>query len=99
MPAFYAHKLFGESVLATLPAPLRDALGLHRNAFVLGAESPDLSFYHKPLSKNDVKTKGMDLHLRKARAFFEACAQKIRDIAQNTHTPHAQTAVGAYMKS
>ena len=96
MPAFYAHKLFGESVLAALPTPLRDALDLHRNAFVLGAESPDLLFYHKPLSKNDVKTKGMDLHLRKARAFFEACAQKIRDIAQNTHTPHAQTAVGAY---
>ena len=97
MPAFYAHKLFGESVLATLPAPLRDALDLHRNAFVLGTESPDLLFYHKPLSKNDVKTKGMDLHLRKARAFFETCAQKIGKIAQDTQTPPAQTAIGAYV--
>ncbi len=97
MPAFYAHKFFGETVLAALPSPLYDAIISHHNAFILGTESPDLLFYYKPLSKNDVKTKGMDLHLRKAKTFFEACAKKIDKTAQNTQTPPAKTAVGAYV--
>ncbi len=97
MPAFYAHKLFGETVLSALPAPLKDALNTHREAFVLGTQGPDILFYHKPFAKNDIKTKGMDMHLRSAKAFFESCSKKIRENAQSTQTLPTQTAIAAYV--
>lgn len=97
MPAFYAHKLFGESVFAALPTPLKDALNTHREAFILGTQGPDFLFYHKPLSKNDIRAKAWDLHLNSARPFFINCAQKIRKSADTAKTSLTQTAIGAYV--
>ena len=60
MPAFYAHKLFGERVFACLPQALQTDLALHKAAFILGTQGPDILFYHKPFAKNETKEKGAE---------------------------------------
>lgn len=79
MPAFYAHRQFGEDVLATLPAPLQQRIRPFIEAFVLGTQGPDILFNHKPLSKNDVKQKGTDMHCSSAKPFFMRCHQLIQE--------------------
>lgn len=90
MPALYAHKYFGETVLNALPNPLKDEFSLHSEAFVLGTQGPDILFNHKPFSKNEIKRKGTDMHLRSAKAFFQASAQKVK-------TAGTQSAVASYV--
>lgn len=78
MPAFYAHTTFGEQVVAYLPPSLREQLLSNKDCFTLGFQGPDILFYHKPLSSNPIKSKGMDLHLTSAKEFFINCAKKIQ---------------------
>lgn len=78
MPAFYAHHTFGEQVVAHLPPSLKENLLTNKDCYTLGFQGPDVLFYHKPFSSNEIKTKGMDLHLTSAKAFFVDCAKKIQ---------------------
>ena len=78
MPAFYAHHTFGEQVVAHLPPSFQENLISKTDCFVLGFQGPDILFYHKPFSSNEIKTKGMDLHLTSAKDFFVDCAKKIQ---------------------
>ena len=94
MPAFYAHKFFGERVLDTLPSPLKENLNTHKEAFVLGTQGPDILFYHKPFSKNDIKTKGMDMHLASAMSFFKDCAEKIAKTPEGERSAKAAYVAG-----
>ncbi len=90
MPALYAHKYFGEVVFNSLPTPLKNDLTLHKEAFILGTQGPDILFNHKPFSKNAIKDKGMDMHLRSAKDFFEQSAQKVAKAGK-------QSALAAYV--
>ena len=71
MPAFYAHAKFAEETLKCLPDALQSVIRTHPEAFILGTQGPDILFNYKPFSHSDVKTKGMDLHLAKAKTFFQ----------------------------
>ena len=86
MPALYAHKYFGETVLNALPQPLKNDIALHKEAFVLGTQGPDILFNHKPFSKNAIKQQGMDMHLRSAKDFFEKSAQKVAQAGNQSAT-------------
>ena len=77
MPAFYAHHLFGRSVLEELPAPLKKSFLPYLTEFSLGCQGPDILFYHKPFSANEIKKKGMEMHLSSAYGFFGRSAKKI----------------------
>ena len=94
MPAFFAHKAFGEEVISYLPPSFQENIKKHIHAFVLGTQGPDILFYHKPFSANDVKKKGMDLHLRSAKEFFVESAKKI---ARENHEEPQDSALGAYV--
>ena len=93
MPAFFAHKAFGEEVISYLPPSFQENIKKHAQAFELGTQGPDILFYHKPFSANDVKKKGMDIHLRSAKDFFVAAAKKI---AHEHHDEPLSSALGAY---
>lgn len=77
MPAFYAHKHFGEAVLKTLPHAFRENLKKFPEAFYLGTQGPDILFYHHPIKKNPIKKKGMDMHLTAADKFFLAQGKRL----------------------
>ena len=94
MPAFYAHRLFGERVFACLPQALQDDLVLHKAAFILGTQGPDILFYHKPFSKNATKEKGMQMHLTSAKSFFQDCAALIDSTAGKTQSAEAAYVAG-----
>ncbi len=70
MPAFYTHKRFGEEVIATLPPAFLENIQKYKEAFDLGTQGPDILFYHRPLQKNPIKTKGMQIHHTAAEDFF-----------------------------
>ena len=94
MPAFYAHKLFSERVFACLPLSLQKDFAPNKIAFFLGAESPDLLFYHKPLTKNAIRQKGSDLHHVSAKPFFVHCAEIIGGTVEKTQSVDAAYVAG-----
>ncbi len=94
MPAFYAHKLFGERVFACLPQALQTDLALHKAAFILGTQGPDILFYHKPFAKNETKEKGMQMHLASAKPFFLDCAALIAGTVDKTQSAEAAYVAG-----
>ena len=77
MPAFYTHKRFGEEVIATLPPSFVKNIQKYKEAFYLGTQGPDILFYHRPLDKNPIKIKGMQLHLTAAENFFLKQAKQL----------------------
>lgn len=94
MPAFYAHKFFGAQVLQSLPAPLQAQLRSHEAAFILGTQGPDILFYHKPFTKNEIKDKGTYMHLCSAKSFFISCAEKIRQTQAGAESAEAAYVAG-----
>lgn len=79
MPAFYAHRYFGECVVAYLPPSVQENIALHKEAFALGTQGPDILFYHKPFSANATKSKGMEMHLASAKDFFLSCHKRLSE--------------------
>ncbi len=77
MPAFYTHKRFGEDVIATLPPAFSENIQKFKEAFYLGTQGPDILFYHQPLRKNPIKTKGTEIHHTDAEGFFLKQAKQI----------------------
>ena len=77
MPALYTHYRFGKTVEATLPPTLRETLAKHKEAFALGTQGPDILFYHKPMKKNDVRSRGVALHAVAPEGFFVRAAKEI----------------------
>lgn len=77
MPAFYTHKRFGEEVIAHLPPAFLENIQKHPEAFVLGAQGPDILFYHHPIRKNPTRQIGVDMHHASADGFFIQQAEKL----------------------
>ena len=75
MPTTYAHYRFGCDALQTLPTEAQDMIRRHRSLFDFGVHGPDLLFYYKPLSKNQVNQTGYRSHERTGRDFFTQAAQ------------------------
>lgn len=71
MPSTYAHRRFGEDVLARLPEELRDKIEPYRALYDLGLHGPDLLFYYKALQSNHVSQLGGAMHEQPGAVFFE----------------------------
>ena len=73
MPAVYAHRRFGEKVLAACQNDeARTAIETYQDLFNIGLQGPDILFYYDPLRQNPYKAAGDALHDAPAAPFFEA---------------------------
>ncbi len=70
MPAIAAHYTFGELVRGQLSPPLSGLLTEQLSYFTLGTQGPDLLFYHKPLTRNEVSALGHGIHREAGEVFF-----------------------------
>ena len=97
MPALYAHKRFGEEVIANLPPSFADIIQKYPTAFYLGTQGPDILFYHQPIRKNPIKTKGMDTHLTSADGFFITQAKRLLNDKDEKNGAYVQNKDGKYL--
>ena len=73
MPAVYAHRRFGEKVLAACQNDVaRTAIESYLDLYNIGLQGPDILFYYDPLRKNAYKAAGDAMHNAPAAPFFEA---------------------------
>ena len=70
MPATYAHRRFGAEIFERLPENLKNIVAKEREVFDIGLHGPDIFFYYKVLSKNDVNRHGNEMHDEPGSAFF-----------------------------
>ena len=78
MPAVYAHRRFGEKVLAACRNDeARTAIETYQDLFNIGLQGPDILFYYDPLRQNPYKAAGDALHDAPAAPFFEAGAAHV----------------------
>lgn len=96
MPSTYAHKIFGEKVLAVLPKTLSEAFAQHLSAYWLGLHGPDLLFYHHPVLPNETRRLGSRLHDLPAAGFFLNARDEIRKDAETRRLPAQSTDLAAY---
>lgn len=96
MPSTYAHKIFGEKVLAVLPKALSEAFAQHLSAYWLGLHGPDLLFYYHPVLPNETRQLGSRLHDLPAAGFFLNARDEIRKDAETRRLPAQSTDLAAY---
>lgn len=84
MPAAYAHYTFGSKCINTLPDTIREACVSNRDIFNLGVHGPDILFYYRFVTPNNINDYGSKLHEKSGRSFFE----NARDVyEQNPEDP------------
>lgn len=87
MPAFVSHYRFASDVLAHARPEFSECISAAPAAFYLGAQGPDILFYHHPLTGSPVSGAGHAMHgSRTARAF----AAFVREAAR-LGTPEAMS--------
>ena len=86
MPAFYAHRRFGDLVVEQLPGEMRDILNEHRTQFDLGCQGPDIYFFFRPWKHNAVNRYGEIMHEEIARGLFERGVKVIKRFGMNSAT-------------
>lgn len=77
MPAGYAHYIFGEKVLEQLDPQYQALIRKHIDLYHIGIHGPDILFYHKALSSNDIKNLGFEMHQQEAFDFFQNAKKHI----------------------
>lgn len=82
MPAGYAHYIFGQKVLKNLDKKYQDIIIKNIDLYNIGVHGPDILFYYKTLTANEIKKLGSTLHREEAYDFFQN-AKKIIDKSQN----------------
>ena len=73
MPSTYAHRRFGQDVLAALDAPHRSRAAADPDLFQIGLHGPDLLFYYKPFSHHALHAEGARMHRLSGEEYFAAC--------------------------
>lgn len=84
MPALYAHNRFGQKVLEQLKGELKDIVTAHDTQFKIGLQGPDIFFFYKAYSKNDVTRYGSHLHEISAYPFFKRALKIIKERGRNS---------------
>ncbi len=74
MPAAHVHYRFGKEVLDCLPFVYRKTIEKYRELYDIGLHGPDILFYNKPLSSNEINRTGYEMHDRPAADFFKKAA-------------------------
>lgn len=77
MPALAAHYYFGQEVLKLLHPALQHLLDIHRDAFNVGLQGPDILFNYRPLTRNKVNKLGSRLHGTRAAHFLKSAIYTI----------------------
>ncbi len=85
MPAAYAHYRFGREVTECLPFVYRKTIEKHQALYDIGVHGPDILFYYRPLSSNEVNQSGYAIHDKPAAEFFERAA----GLYQHSEDPEA----------
>ena len=62
MPSTYAHYCFADQVKERLSEPVREVIRGNERLFLIGAQGPDLFFYHYPLFPNQTRKIGSQIH-------------------------------------
>lgn len=78
MPSTYAHYRMGQEIREALDGKEREIVDAFPELFQIGLHGPDILFYYKPLSKNEVNRTGYGMHDRPGAEFFEKAAYVIR---------------------
>lgn len=78
MPAAYAHTLFGNKVLEKLNPDIQKIIKENIDLYYIGLFGPDILFYYKPLSKNDISSLGYAIHQQDAYDLFMHMKKVIR---------------------
>ncbi len=74
MPASYAHYRFGREVTGCLPFVYRKTIESHQDLYNIGLHGPDILFYYRPISSNEINQTGYALHDKPASEFFGQAA-------------------------
>ncbi|MDD3660673.1 MAG: zinc dependent phospholipase C family protein [Lachnospiraceae bacterium] len=83
MPTTYAHYRFGKDVLSQLPSSLQKEIEQNLPLYQIGLHGPDILFYYKALSKNEVSSYGGFLHDHSAYEFLAPQKQVLSDLSQS----------------
>ncbi len=71
MPSNFAHYLFGQQLLPTLPDYLQQIIQPNLKLYQIGQHGPDIIFYYRPFLPHSVSRVGFQMHKFPARYFFE----------------------------
>ena len=74
MADFFSHDLFGERMLAHLPAAAQSAAALHSAAYHWGLHGPDPLFFHKVALGSPLHKLGNRMHSERTGELFAAFA-------------------------
>lgn len=88
MPSTYAHYRFGEEVRRSLGAEDQERIQRHITLFHIGLHGPDVLFYYKPLSSNEINRAGSSLHDWTGRKYFTMAVENVK----SSHDPDAAKA-------
>ena len=83
MPAFYAHRRFGEEVYKILPTAYQNCIDRYPDTFLLGTQGPDVLFYHTPIKPNEIRKRASFLHTVSGEEFFLGQAEKLLQTANS----------------
>ena len=78
MPDTTAHYHFGQLVFEGLRREIKELLLSHKDFFGLGLQGPDILFYYKPLTKNEISDLGIKIHYEQASRILYDAVQKIK---------------------
>ena len=70
MPTTYAHYTFGNKVLDTLDAEVKQLIKTHLPLFHIGLHGPDILFYYIPLKSYNINKTGSKIHKETADKFI-----------------------------
>lgn len=84
MPALYAHNRFGRRVLKQLEGELKNIVTAHNTQFEIGLQGPDIFFFYKAYSRNEVTRYGSHLHESCAYSFFESALKTVKERGRNS---------------
>lgn len=76
MPALVTHYIFATETAAHAASPLAEIISADNDAFLWGAQGPDILFFHHPLRKNTVSRLGHAMHDRYIAHTFSVLAQE-----------------------
>jgi len=85
MPATYTHAVYGEKVLSVLDESLKGLIQKYRGLYDIGLSGPDILFFHKPFTSNEIRTLGNQMHEVPAREFF----MRARTVILKSKNPEA----------
>ncbi|MBQ8584820.1 MAG: hypothetical protein IJ452_00875, partial [Butyricicoccus sp.] len=77
MADFFSHDLFGERMLAHLPAAAQSAAAQHPAAYHWGLHGPDPLFFHKVQFGRPLHKLGNRMHSEKTSELFAAFADAV----------------------